>query len=282
MRLNRYVAIGAGIARRKAEEIIRAERVQVNGIVVTDPARPVEPGTDLVALDGVKLRSPAEKRVVLLNKPAGVIVSVGDTHGRRTVLDLLGRAGTGLYPVGRLDLNTSGVLLLTDDGDLTHRLMHPSFGVEKVYRAQVNGVVGENAVRKFREGIDLDDGKTAPARLRVLDRTETLSTVEVIIHQGRKRQVRRMLEAVGHPVRTLERTSFGGLTASGLKRGQWRVLSKAEAERLRAMVGLGEEAEERSAERRSGRTGQLERKSGRKGGTGKNWPGPERKRRERF
>ncbi len=238
MRLNRYIAMSAGIARRKAEDVIRNGRVTVNGIAVTDPAQAVTPGVDEVTLDGTLLKPAKEKRVVLLNKPAGTIVSVGDTHGRVTVLDLLGEAGAGLYPVGRLDMDTSGVLLLTDDGDLAHRLMHPSFGVEKVYRAEVAGSVGNEIIARFRGGIPLEDGLTAPADLRVLDRSPEVSLVEVSIHQGRKRQVKRMFEAASHPVRTLERVSFAGLTAKGVPLGAWRELNTAEVAQLRKMVGL--------------------------------------------
>ncbi len=241
MRLNRYIAMSAGIARRKAEDVIREGRITVNGAVVTDPAHPVVPGTDRVTLDGAPVEPVREKRVILLNKPVGVIVSVGDTHGRATVMDLLGKEAPGLYPVGRLDMDTSGVLLLTDDGDLAHRLMHPSFGVEKVYRAEVLGSVGDETIKFFREGIRLADGMTAPSELRVLDRGAEVSMVEVIIHQGRKRQVKRMFEAAGHPVRTLERVSFAGLTAKGVPLGGWRELKPDEVNRLRNLVGLEKE-----------------------------------------
>ncbi|MFC1511706.1 pseudouridine synthase [Candidatus Latescibacterota bacterium] len=238
MRLNRYVAMSGAASRRKAEQIIRAGRVAINGVPATDPARSVSPATDRITLDGTPLVVKPQKRVILLNKPTGVIVSVGDTHGRTTVMDLLGDDAAGLFPVGRLDRDTSGVLLLTNDGDLAHRLMHPSYGVEKVYRAEVAGSIGENIIARFRAGIDLADGPTAPAGLVVVKQSGESSLAEVTLHQGRKRQVRRMLEAVGHPVRSLERISFGGITAKDLKRGKYRQLTPREVASLKAQVGL--------------------------------------------
>lgn len=238
IRLNRYVAMSGVASRRKAEDIIRAGRIAVNGDIVTDPARGIHQRTDTVTLDGRPLAAAHRTRYLVLNKPVGIIVSVGDTHGRRTVLDLIDGETRGLFPVGRLDLYTSGVLIITDDGDLAHRLMHPSYGVEKVYHAQVNGVVGEDVVKRFRDGIVLEDGQTAPAKLTVLSHTNALSMVEVVIHQGKKRQVRRMLDVTGHPVRKLERVSFGGITADGLKRGKYRQLTPEEVASLKKQVGL--------------------------------------------
>jgi 23S rRNA pseudouridine2605 synthase len=233
----------------------------VNGEVIVDPAFGVIPGRDRVLLDGRLLEASEPRRYFLLNKPAGVIVSRADTHGRITVYNLLGKAGKGVFPVGRLDVDTSGVLLLTDDGDLAYRLTHPSFGVEKVYRAVVRGRVAKDDVRTIEEGIVLDDGPTAPASLRILGRDRRApqrvqqrgprilhskirgarshlgppetSTVELTLHQGRKRQVRRMLDCIGHPVITLERISFGGITAEGIPQGAYRPLTGEEVARLK-------------------------------------------------
>ena len=233
MRLNRYISVCGVTSRRKSEAIILDGRVVVNNSIVTDPALNVDPENDVVTLDGNPLVINPEKRYYILNKPVGVIVSVGDTHGRKTVIDLLGVETNGVFPVGRLDADTSGVLLLTDDGDLAHRLMHPSFGVDKVYRAEVAGKVNKEDVRRIRKGLTLDDGPTAPAEMRVLKSEENSSLVEITIHQGRKRQVRRMLKHIGHPVRTLERISFGGITARGVPPGAYRPLEAHEIEMLK-------------------------------------------------
>jgi len=252
LRLNRYLSVSGCSSRRKGEEAIRAGRVAVNGEAVLDPAFDVAPGADRVTLDGGPLEVSGKRRYILLNKPVGVIVSRGDTHGRITVFDLLGGTGKGVFPAGRLDTDTSGALLLTDDGDLAFRLTHPSFGVEKVYRAVVKGEVTREDVRKMERGIMLDDGPTAPASMLVLGRDQApqivqsarsgprseTSTVELTLHQGRKRQVRRMFDRIGHPVISLERISFGGITIEGVPPGVFRPLDDEEAERLRASVSL--------------------------------------------
>ncbi len=238
MRLNRFLSMSGYISRRKGEDIIRAGRVLVNGTVVTDPASDVEPERDVVVVDGRVLQVEPERKYLLLNKPVGFIVSVGDTHGRATVLDLIGSEAGRVFPVGRLDANTSGVLLLTDDGELAYRLTHPSYGVEKLYRAVIRGRIGSGVVRMVAAGIELEDGVTAPARLRILQAGDTASIVELTLHEGRKRQVRRMLEALGHTVIKLERMSFGGLTAKGLRPGSYRELTPGEVARLKKLTGL--------------------------------------------
>lgn len=236
MRLNRYISACGVASRRKGEAIIREGKIAVNGETVTDPARNVDPDRDRVTLDGLPLVINPEKRYYILNKPTGTIVSIGDTHGRATVIDLMGGETKGVFPVGRLDADTSGVLLLTDDGELAHRLTHPSFGVEKVYRAEVFGKVDRDDVRKMRKGLLLDDGPAAPAEMEILEMDENGSIVEITVHQGRKRQVRRMLEHIGHPVKTLERISFGGITAGDLPLGAYRKLNAGEIERLKKAV----------------------------------------------
>ncbi|GAG32983.1 unnamed protein product, partial [marine sediment metagenome] len=158
MRLNRYISASGYTSRRKGEKIIREGRVKVNGAVVADPARTIDPSRDAVSIDGELLVINREKRYYIMNKPMGVIVSRIDTHGRPTVIDLLGSETKGVFPVGRLDANTSGVLLFTDDGDLAYRLTHPSFGVEKVYSAEVEGLVSTKDAQRVREGLILDDG----------------------------------------------------------------------------------------------------------------------------
>jgi len=238
MRLNRYISTSGVTSRRKGESIIRAGRVAVNGEIVTDPARNVNPERDRITLDDVHLVINSKKHYYVLNKPTGVIVSIGDTHGRTTVIDLIDKEIKSVFPVGRLDKNTSGVLLLTDDGDLAHRLTHPSFGVKKVYRAEVAGKINEKDVQKMKEGLTLDDGPTAPAEMEVIECNKNSSIVEITIHQGRKRQVRRMLKHIGHPVRILERISFGGITAHGLSSGAYRPFQDSEVEMLKKIVNL--------------------------------------------
>jgi 23S rRNA pseudouridine2605 synthase len=229
MRLAKFLATAGVASRRAAEEIVRAERVTVNGETVTDPARDVSQA-DLVAVDGTPVAPEAERAVYLVNKPAGVVSTASDPQRRRTVVSLVPSA-VRLYPVGRLDIDTTGLILLTNDGELAHRLTHPSFEVPRTYRAVVTRPpVRERALRALRNGVELEDGPTAPARVRRLgDRGEIL---ELTIHEGRKRQVKRMCEAVGHRVRSLERVAFGPLTLGGLAPGAHRRLTSAELEAL--------------------------------------------------
>jgi 23S rRNA pseudouridine2605 synthase len=227
MRLVKYLATAGVASRRASEEIVRAGRVTVGGSVVTDPARDVGEG-DAVALDG-RAVSPVHERVVYaLNKPAGVVSSARDPQGRPTVVTMVPQTER-LYPVGRLDIDTTGLILLTNEGHLAHRLTHPSFEVPKTYRAVVaRPPVREAALRALRAGVELDDGMTAPARVRRV----TADTLELTIHEGRKRQVKRMCEAVGHPAKRLERVAFGPLSLGDLPRGRWRRLSPAEVDAL--------------------------------------------------
>jgi len=227
MRLAKHLA-HAGVASRRAAEVLVADRrVTVDGVVVTDPARDVS-GEEAIAVDGEAVRGPGARVVYAVHKPAGVVSTARDTHGRRTVVDLVASAHR-LYPVGRLDADTTGLILLTNDGALAHALTHPSFEVPKTYRARVEGRLEERALRALREGVELEDGRTAPARVRRIGAHE----LELTIHEGRKRQVRRMLEAVGHRVVSLRRVAFGPLRLGELAAGRHRRLTAAEVERLR-------------------------------------------------
>jgi 23S rRNA pseudouridine2605 synthase len=227
MRLAKHLA-HAGVASRRASEALVAEgRVSVDGRVVTDPARDVT-GEEAIAVDGEAVRAPGARVVYALHKPAGVVSTAADTHGRRTVVDLV-PAGQRLYPVGRLDADTTGLILLTNDGDLAYALTHPRFEVPRTYRARVEGRPGERALRALRAGVELDDGRTAPAQVRLVGTHE----LELTIHEGRKRQVRRMCEAVGHRVVELRRVAFGPLRLGDLGAGRHRRLTAAEVERLR-------------------------------------------------
>ncbi len=231
MRLVKYLAHAGVASRRASETIIAAGRVTVDGAVITDPARDVD-DTRAVAVDGRRVRTAGHARVVYaLNKPAGVVSTARDPEGRRTVVELV-PSSERLYPVGRLDYDTTGLILLTNDGDLAYRLTHPSFEVPRTYRARVaNGPLNEPALRALREGVELEDGVTAPALVRRLNSNH----LELTIHEGRKRQVKRMLEAIGHPVRALERVAFGPLRLGSLQPGEHRSLSPAEVERLRSL-----------------------------------------------
>jgi 23S rRNA pseudouridine2605 synthase len=225
VRLAKYLA-HAGVASRRASELLIAERrVKVDGRVVTDPATDVDDGNS-VEVDGERLK--AEQRVVyVLNKPPGVVSTASDTHGRPTVVDFV-ISSKRLYPVGRLDADSTGLILLTNDGELANHLMHPRYEVPKTYRVTVEKRVREPSLRQLREGVELDDGRTLPASVRQI----RPGLLEITIKEGRKRQVRRMLEAVGHPVTKLERIALGQLGLGHLKEGQHRRLSPAEVERL--------------------------------------------------
>jgi 23S rRNA pseudouridine2605 synthase len=226
MRLNAYLARAGVASRRGAEELIRAGRVTVNGQVAGLATFVDE--RDEVRLDGSMLE-PQELAYILLHKPAGVVTTVRDPHGRRTVVDLV-EHDRRLVPVGRLDADTTGALVLTNDGPLAHRLMHPRYEVEKVYEAEVVGDPSPKVLRILGEGIELEDGRTSPARARLLGP----GRVELAIHEGRKHQVKRMLEAVGHPVRSLHRSRYAGLGVEGIEPGRWRALEADEIASLKS------------------------------------------------
>jgi 23S rRNA pseudouridine2605 synthase len=229
MRLAKYLAHAGVASRRAAEDIVAEGRVSVGGEVVLDPARDVT-GDEPVAVDGAVVAHERERSVWAVHKPAGVVSTASDTHGRPTVVELVDAGGARLYPVGRLDADTTGLLLLTDDGDLAHRLTHPRFGVPKTYVADVSGgPVRPPALRALREGLELDDGRTAPAGVR----QPRPGVLELTLREGRKRQVKRMCEAVGHPVTRLRRVAFGPLRLGDLAEGQARRLTPPEVQRLR-------------------------------------------------
>jgi 23S rRNA pseudouridine2605 synthase len=230
VRLNAYLARAGVASRRGAEELIRAGRVRVNG----DPAglATIVRPRDVVELDGRRL-TPEPLAYVILNKPAGVVTTARDPHRRRTVVGLV-RHQRRIVPVGRLDADTTGALLLTNDGDLAHRLAHPRYGIEKTYVADVQGDLTPAVVSSLASGVELEDGVTAPARVRQLGR----SRVELVLHEGRNRQVRRMLEALGHPATRLRRTAYAGLDLRGIEPGAWRELTRDEVASLRKLVGL--------------------------------------------
>jgi len=224
MRLNAYLARAGIASRRGAEELIKAGRVRVNG-EVAGLATFVE-NQDLVEVDGTRIQ-PEPLTYVLLHKPGGVVTTARDPHGRPTVVGLVGHERR-VVPVGRLDADTTGAILLTNDGPLAHRLMHPRYEVDKVYEADVEGEPDEDDLRRLREGVELEDGRTSPARVELIGRAQ----VRVTIHEGRKHQVKRMLDGVGHPVLRLHRSSYAGLTLAGLEAGEWRELTAEEVRGL--------------------------------------------------
>jgi len=231
MRLAKYLAHAGVASRRSADAMIAARRVSVDGEVVDDPARDVGQRSG-VAVDGRPVEGPEPRVLFALNKPVGVVSSARDTHGRPTVLALVPAAGLRLYPVGRLDADSSGLILLTNDGELANRLTHPRFAVGKAYRARLlGGPIRAAALNALRRGVQLEDGPTAPVWVRRLRADE----IELTIHEGRNRQVRRMCAAVGHPVAELQRVGFGPVRLGGLGPGEHRLLRDAEVERLRAL-----------------------------------------------
>jgi 23S rRNA pseudouridine2605 synthase len=236
-RLQKVLAAAGCGSRRACEEIIRQGRVQVNGQVVTELGTKVDPHRDEIRVDGTPISGPAEKVHLILNKPPGCISTAHDPWGRPTVLDLIPHRGR-LYPVGRLDAESEGLLLLTNDGQLTHRLTHPRYEHEKEYLVLVKGRPQDAVLAQLRRGVDLEEGRTAPARVSRVSPKEGLDTppgttwLRMVLHEGRKRQIRRMCAAVGHPVQRLIRVRLGPLRLGTLKPGQWRPLTKRELEVL--------------------------------------------------
>lgn len=234
-RLQKFLARLGVASRRRAEELISSGRVQINGKVVDELGSKVRPGKDIVSLDGKDLKDLPPLRYILLNKPAGWITSLKDERGRRVITELLGGVEERVYPVGRLDYSTSGLLLLTNDGALTHNLLHPSKEVTKTYRAEVAGDLSPRDLRQLQEGIQLEDGLTAPAKAKIVKKTPKGTLVEITIHEGKNRQIRRMLQALEYEVIHLKRVGFAFLSLEGLPLGKWRYLQEDEVARLKAL-----------------------------------------------
>ncbi|MGE5371436.1 MAG: pseudouridine synthase [Solirubrobacterales bacterium] len=235
----RAIAIAGVTSRRKAELLIADGAVTVNGIAVTAVATEVDPANDRIAVNGVELQ-PEAHVYLLLNKPAGTISSVTDPRGRKTVLDLVASSvPERVFPIGRLDYDTEGLLLLTNDGDFANLMMHPKHEIEKTYHATVRGRPTRDAMKQIAAGILIDGTVTAPAKAHLLEASDRLSLVEIIIHEGRNRQVRRMLEAVGYPVVRLRRIQYGFLTLDGVASGAFRRLTREEVSRLTLLARNG-------------------------------------------
>jgi 23S rRNA pseudouridine2605 synthase len=236
-RLQKVLARAGLGSRRVCEELIADERVTVDGEIAV-LGRRVDPEHDRIEVDGVRVLATDDLVHYLCNKPAGTVTTAADTHGRPTVVELVPDEPR-VFPVGRLDLDTEGLIILTNDGELTQLLTHPSHGVVKTYLAEVDGEPSPGTLRRLREGVELDDGMTAPARVTLVQQHKRSAAVEIGIHEGRNRQVRRMFESVGHPVKRLVRTRIGPLADRSLAPGEWRVLTAAEVRSLYAAATTG-------------------------------------------
>jgi 23S rRNA pseudouridine2605 synthase len=236
-RLQKVLAAAGLGSRRACEEIIGAGRVSVNRSIVLVQGTRIDPVFDLVEVDGIRLDTQVEPRYFLLNKPPGYLTTLDDPHGRPTILDLFKEEGR-FFPVGRLDLESRGLLLITNNGFIAHRVTHPSFGVDKTYMVRVKGKVAPGVLKRLREGVDLEEGRTSPARVKVVGREGDSTVLEFVIHQGWKRQIRRMCDAVGLRVTDLMRTRLGPLSLERLPEGEWREMSPSEVGALFKALGL--------------------------------------------
>jgi len=241
MQLNRYLALCGVAARRKANEFIVQGRISVNHERVQKLGRVVNVENDEICLDGCRLKLPGKIYYILLNKPGGYLTTARDPRGRKIVMDLV-NVKERIFPVGRLDYDTEGVLLLTNDGDLAYRLAHPKYEMEKVYEAWVEGKVTGEALKILRSGVPLNNGFEVRGEAAILKRESDQTLVEIKIHEGRKRQIKRMMKYVRHPVLFLKRTRFAGLTANGLQIGDWRELTSTEIKDLYNKTGLEQDS----------------------------------------
>ncbi|NQS70938.1 MAG: rRNA pseudouridine synthase [Desulfobulbaceae bacterium] len=230
-RLQKILARAGIASRRAAEQLILAGRVQVDGRTITQLGYKADPDQVSIRVDGKKI-SAEQKVYLLLNKPAGYVTTLSDPQGRKTVAELVRNIPARLFPVGRLDLDTEGALIMTNDGAFAHTILHPSHEIKRTYEALVNGLPSRNTLRQLSTGIELDDFVTAPAKLRLLRREAKSSLVEIIIHEGKKRQVRRMFQAVGHRVLHLRRIAYGNLRLNNLPLGHYKMLSPADREQI--------------------------------------------------
>ncbi|QIB26042.1 pseudouridine synthase [Caloranaerobacter azorensis] len=235
MRLQKYLAMCGIASRRKSEALILQGRVKVNGKVIDELGYKIDPDTDIVLFDNKRVIKKENYIYIALNKPEGYITTVKDQFNRPTVLDLVKNINERIYPVGRLDYDTSGLIFLTNDGDLTYRLTHPKHEVEKVYIAKIKGIPTEEELNKFRNGLKIDDYITSKAKIEVLKKYNNYSIVKITIHEGKNRQVRKMCEKINHPVISLKRVDIGKINLGNLKKGNWRYLSKKEIEYLKSL-----------------------------------------------
>ncbi len=237
MRINKYIASCGIASRRKAEEIILQKRVTVNGNVVSELSFKIDEQNDIVEIDGAKIGLDEKEVYIVLNKPEGYITTVKDQFDRPSVLDLVSDIKERIYPIGRLDYETSGLLILTNDGDLTYKLTHPKHEVAKTYMAIVKGIPTTDEMKNFEEGLYIEDYKTAPAKIKIVkkDEEKNYAICEIKIHEGRNRQVRKMCRAIDHPVLRLRRAAMGDITLRGTEVGKYRNLTKEEVDYLKGL-----------------------------------------------
>ncbi|PKM81340.1 MAG: pseudouridine synthase [Firmicutes bacterium HGW-Firmicutes-14] len=238
-RLQKYLAHTGVASRRKCEELILAGRVKINGTVVKELGTKVNPGSDIIEVDGKVFGEKEEKVYILLHKPKGYVTTLRDPQGRPKVVDLLKNVNERVYPVGRLDFETEGLLLLTNDGELTYALTHPKHEIGKTYVALVKGIPDRDKLKRFGKGLRLADGITAPAKVKLLKNMGSNARLEITIYEGRNRQIRRMCETIGHPVLELKRVAIGFLELRGLEEGKYRFLKKDEVQKLKRIAGTG-------------------------------------------
>ena len=237
-RLQKYLAAAGVASRRASETLIQEGRVAVNGKVVKELGTKVTPGKDKVTVDGKPVQQEEKMVYLLMNKPAGYLTTVKDTHDRPTVMDLLTGVPYRVFPVGRLDFETEGLLLLTNDGEFAYRMTHPKFKMKKTYLATVHGELTKDRLELLRNGVQLEDGKTAPAEVKIVRQEKHKTVVEITIHEGKNRQVRRMFKAVKNPVLELKRITVAGLTLKGVGEGEYRHLTNEEVQKLSQRLGL--------------------------------------------
>ncbi len=236
VRLHKYIAANGLASRRAAEKMIAEGRIKVNGEIIATAGFTINPAADKVELDDKPIRAKTTKQYILLYKPKGTLTTVSDPFGRATVMELLPHRD--VFPVGRLDQDTEGLLILTNDGELTYRLTHPRYKVEKKYLAYVRGTPTEEKLRLLRKGVTLEEGSVSPARVKLVEQHGENSLLMITIHEGKKRQVKRMCSAIGHPVIGLKRVGFAFLTLKGLKPGAYRYLTEEEVNKLIRLAGL--------------------------------------------
>lgn len=234
-RIQKVIAQAGIASRREAERMILGGRVTVNGKVVDELGRKADPDKDHIKVDGRLITRPESKAYVILYKPRGYVTTTSDPEGRPTIMELLEKVKGRVFPVGRLDYDTEGLILCTNDGDLAHRLQHPRHEVPKTYFAKVEGVPTPDEIARLRKGVKLEDGMTAPAKVKLIRKAEANSWLEIIIHEGRNRQVKRMCETIGHPVIKLKREGFAFLTLGNLRPGEFRHLTAEEIKKLKGL-----------------------------------------------
>jgi len=238
IRLNKFLSQAGVASRRDADRMIAEGRIGVNNEVVQELGTKIDDDKDVITVDGQRIKPQAQCQYLIVNKPRGYLVTLNDPMARPTILDLVPKLKSRVYPVGRLDFDSEGLLLLTNDGELAHRLMHPSYGIKKVYLVTVQHVPERSRLRMLEKGIRIDGKKTSPAKVRLLRSGSKRSLIRIELTEGRKREVRRMFAAIGHPVQDLKRIQFAGISLKNLKPGRWRYLTPDEILKLKKLTSL--------------------------------------------